>query len=158
MDRQFATFSLDGEQFGLDILLVKEINRQLDITEVAGAPDYIRGVLNLRGQIVTVMDLAARFGRPRREVTATSRCIVLKTSAELARHHEGGLLDDTGPDIVGILVDGIGDMLSVHEGGVAPPPAHLDPVEGRYVTGVVRLDDQLIMILAVREILGTSAA
>ncbi len=160
MERQFSTFYLGRALFGLDILLVREINRHLDLTPVDRAPDYVRGLLNLRGQIVTVVDLGIRLGLEPRRIGSESRCVVLKTTTEL-RSQEGTeeLDDDTVDDVVGLLIDRVGDMVSVDSAEIEPPPANVGVVEGRFLSGVVKLEGDLMVILRAKEVLarGTSA-
>ena len=153
MERQFATFHLGDGLFGIDVPLVDEINRRLDMIPVAGAPDFVRGLLNLRGQIVTVVDLGAKFGLGVQEFTAESRCVVLRTSRMLSRFREDGLLDDdTGPDMIGLLVTGVEDMVSIDESRIDPAPGIFSDEAGRYVSGVVQMGTGLLNILRVREI------
>lgn len=151
MERQFSTFYLGEARFAVDILLIKEINRHLEITEVAGAPEFIRGLLNLRGKIVTVVDLAVRFGLEAKAIDGFSRCIILKTTAELAGHQAAGLLDDdTGPDVVGLLVDRVGDMVVIDDEAILPTPASVGGVESKFVAGVIRLAEELVIVLRAR--------
>lgn len=153
MKRHFATFRLGDDLFGIDVLLVDEINRQLDMVPVAGAPEFVRGLLNLRGRIVTVIDLVAMIGVGDREVTSESRCVVLKTSRMVSRMREEGILDDdTSPDMIGLLVGRVEDMVSVDTSSIDPAPANLGEAAGRYVAGVVQMDTGLLNVLRVREI------
>ena len=85
-NRQFITFYLGEDLFGLDILLVREINRHLELTRVDRTPEFVRGLMNLRGQIVTVLDLGIRLGIGARAIERESSCIVLKTRGELERY------------------------------------------------------------------------
>lgn len=159
MERQFSTFYLGAARFAVDILLIKEINRHLEITEVAGAPEFIRGLLNLRGKIVTVFDLAVRFALPAQEIDNYSRCIILKTTAELAPHQAAGLLDDdTGPDVVGLLVDRIGDMVAIDDEAILSTPASVGGVESKFIAGVIRLAEELIIVLRARATLAVSSS
>ena len=153
-DRQYITFYLGEDLFGIDIVLVREINRNLDLTPVARAPGFIKGLLNLRGQIVTVVDLRVRLGLPAWERTESSNCIVLKTLAELERnplHHL--MTDETSQDLVGLLVDRIGDVVQVDGAAIDPPPKHASGVSGRFLNGVVKLEDRLLVTLQSSEIL-----
>lgn len=153
MIRQFATFRLGDGLFGIDVLLVDEINRRLDMVPVARAPDFVRGLLNLRGQIVTVVDLSAKFGLGVQEFTPESRCVVLRTSRMLNRFREDGLLDDdTGPAMVGLLVGRVEEMVSIEESRIDPAPGIFAGEAGRYVSGVVQMETGLLNILRVREI------
>ena len=159
MERQFATFFLGKARFGIDILMVREINRHLEITPAERAPDFVRGLLNLRGQIVTVIDLGIRLGLGPRVIGPESRCLVLKTSSDLTRHQAAGRLDDnTVEDVIGLLIDRVGDMVTVGDREMEPPPANISGVDGRFLAGVAKLDDGLMVALRAREVLGVEAA
>lgn len=132
--RQFVTFRIDGHLLGVDVLHVREINRALDITPVQLAPAYVRGLVNLRGQAVTVLDLGVRLGLGRRVVTPESHNIVLKR------------------DEVGLLVDAIGDVVQADGAEVGPPPANLEGIAVEFVEGIVKLPDGLLLVLAVEPI------
>jgi purine-binding chemotaxis protein CheW len=153
--KQFASFYLDNNLFGIDIRLVREINRNIDITHVDRAPEYIRGLLNLRGQIVTVVDVGIRMGiRQKGEEKENCRCVVLKTSEELsAKRDEDPTLEDTSRDLVALYVDGIGDMVTFDEKEIEPSPANIGEVEGRFIRGVVKLEKELMINLNVSELL-----
>jgi len=107
---QYSTFRLGDRLFGLDLMVIREINRILDITPVPHAREYIRGFINLRGQIVTILDLAVRLGLPPQDIGEESHNIILKTNAELASARLGGQ-HATSTDLVGFLVDAIGDVV-----------------------------------------------
>ena len=150
MEKQYTTFYIDEMHCGIDILLVKEINRQLEISEVAGAPDFIRGLLNLRGQIITVIDIGVRLGFAARQLTARSRCIVLKTTAELALlPHSAELEEETTGEMVGLFVDRIGDMITVHDKEIQTPPANFGSIDSRYLKGVIQRASDLLVILQI---------
>lgn len=154
MERQFATFYIGSARFGIDILMVREINRHLEITPAERAPECVRGLLNLRGQVVTVIDLGIRLGLGPRVITPESRCLVLKTSSDLAVHQKAGLLDDdTSNDVIGFLIDRVGDMVTVGEKDLEPAPANLSGVDGRFLAAVAKLEDGLMVLLKTREIL-----
>ena len=150
MEKQYTTFYIDEMHCGIDILLVKEINRQLEISEVAGAPDFIRGLLNLRGQIITVIDIGVRLGFAARQLTARSRCIVLKTSAELALlPHSAELEEETTGEMVGLFVDRIGDMITAYDKEIQAPPANFGNIDSRYLKGVIQRASDLLVILQI---------
>jgi purine-binding chemotaxis protein CheW len=155
MEKQFTTFYIDEMHCGIDILLVKEINRQLEIGEVAGAPDFIRGLLNLRGQIITVIDIGVRLGFAARQLTARSRCIVLKTTAELALlPHSAELEEETTGEMVGLFVDRIGDMITAYDKEIQAPPANFGNIDSRYLHGVIQRTSDLLVILRIGAALG----
>ncbi len=152
-DRQYTTFYLDDHLFGVDILYVREISRQLELTPVHRVGNHVRGLVNLRGQIVTVLDLGVKLALEPREVSATSRNIILKTEGELDRqsiHVDEHL--GTGTDVVGLLVDRIGDVVTVDESEIERPPANVGVVSGKYLSGVVKLDHGLLSILKVAQV------
>ncbi len=132
---QFVTFRLDGHLAGLHILNVREINRVLDITPVQQAPEYVRGLVNLRGQTVTVMDLGVRLGLGPRRITGETHNIILKQEP------------------VGLLVDSIGDVEEAGEGAVEPPPANLNGIGVEFIRCVVKLRDELLVVLSPDKIL-----
>jgi purine-binding chemotaxis protein CheW len=153
--KQLATFYLDDNLFGVDIRLIREINRNIDITPVDRAPDYVGGLLNLRGQIVTVIDVGVRMGlRDKDHPQERYRCIVLKTSEELSiKRLEDASLEDTSRDMVALYVDDIGDMVSFEEKDIERPPANIGEIESRFISGVAKLEKNLLIVLKVEELL-----
>jgi purine-binding chemotaxis protein CheW len=153
-EQHFITFYLGDDFFGINILLVRESNRNIDITPVALAPEYVRGLLNLRGQVVTVLDLGVRLNIGRRTITDASNIIILKNSHELSTMDGTDQLDDTTtPDLVGLLVDRIGDVVTVDDSEIEPPPAHAGRVEGHFLSGVIKLQNRLLVTLQLSEVL-----
>ncbi len=132
---QFITFRLDDTLAGIDILHVREINRVLEITPVQHAREYVRGLVNLRGSTVTVFDLGLRLGLAKRRITSESQNIILKK------------------DAVGLLVDKIGDVVETENDEIQMPPANIGGLESRFITGVVRLADELLIVLSSDKIL-----
>jgi purine-binding chemotaxis protein CheW len=153
--RSFATFTLNDHLFGIDILLVREINKQLDVTNVPKSPDYIRGLINLRGQIVTILNLGNRLGLDAENDAENSYNIILKTESELdgVRRTESRSDLASCPDKVGLLVESIQDVITVEEDAINPPPANRGRVDGRYLSGVVSFNHQLVSILALDKVL-----
>jgi purine-binding chemotaxis protein CheW len=153
--KQFASFYIGDNLFGVDIRLIREINRNIDITPVDSAPDFVRGLLNLRGQIVTVIDVGVRMGlRKDKQRIDGARCIVLKTSEEIAsKRSEDSALEDTSRDIVALYVDAIGDMVTFEEKEIEPSPANIGEVEGKFIGGIVKLEKELMIILKAAELL-----
>ena len=154
--RSFASFTIDNKLFGIDILLIREINRQLDMSPVAHTPDFIRGLVNLRGQIVTILDLKKRLGRASTQIGQDTHNIILKSDSELSGMRDE--LDDdnltTCIDKIGLLVDAIGDVITVEdESTIEPPPANLNDIDGQFLSGVVKLENQLLAVLNVSQIL-----
>ena len=148
------TFYIGEHLFGISILLVREINQNLDIAAVAKVPNYIKGVLNLRGQVVTVMDLAKRLMFEERSPSADANCIVLKTNSEIEGSEASeGLEDRTLSDKVGLYVDRIGDVQNISAKDIIRTPTRDSKLDKRFIKGVVRLNDQLLILLNLKEVL-----
>lgn len=152
MEHQFMTFHIADGTFGINILGIREINYSHRHTEVPLAPEFIVGLLNLRGQIVTIIDMGHPLGYPRREITNDSSLLVMKTNEELshvARKH--GVI--THNDQVCFLVDKIGDVISCESSEIEPVPAHADSRVTRFLSGVVKQEGTLVGIVNVPELL-----
>lgn len=152
-ERQYVTFRVGDEWLGVDVRLVREIHRAPGITPVSPAPPYVAGLLNLRGQIITVLDLGIRLGIPRPASAGRVECIVLKTDAELDRMALEGQLDErTGAESVAFWVDRIGDIVTMDSSLIEPPPAHVSRAERRFLSGVAKRERELLVTLNVAEI------
>lgn len=121
---------------GLEIKSVQEIRKINGATPVHGAPSYVRGIINLRGQIVTVIDLRSRFGMTEREFDRTMRIVVVSCHDEK----------------IGLLVDVVDDIISVTAADILGPPPHLSGCRGFFLKGVIRTEDELVSVLSVEEI------
>ena len=152
--KQFLTFYLDDSLWGINILLIREINRNLEITHVDGAPEFVHGLLNLRGQIVTVIDTGIQLGLGPRKIGKKSCCIILKAFSETAEIDDTGNYDDGAcEDIAGLLVDDAGNVVTVDSEEIKTPPANVAGVEGKYISGVVKLENELMNVLDVKALL-----
>lgn len=152
--QQLATFVIGEHLFGINVLLVREINPNNSFTPVDLAPEYIRGLMNLRGQIITIIDPAVRLGMQQRKITPTSCCLVLKTTREVEdREDATKLLGKTVNDMVGLLVDSIGDMVTADTREIEPPPANIGEIDGKFMSGVLKMKDRLLIILKNSEVL-----
>lgn len=154
---QYATFRVNERLYGTDILSVREIIRVFDITPVPRMDGHIRGLINLRGQIVTILDLAVRLGMQRPEVTDHSHIVVLKTAAEIAAvlGRNGGSHPQGSNEPVGLLVDAISDVVEADPGHTEAPPANLNETEERFLSGVVKTDAGLLILLNMQDLLFT---
>lgn len=128
---QFCTFFVDGIHFGIEVLEVQEVLRYQSMTQVPLAPDVVRGLINLRGQIVTAFDLRTRLDMPDRDPEQRPMNVVIRS--------------DDGA--VSLLVDEIGDVLETKEDQFETPPATLDHRTRSLLRGVYKLDDHLLLIL-----------
>ncbi|PIQ24479.1 chemotaxis protein CheW [bacterium (Candidatus Blackallbacteria) CG17_big_fil_post_rev_8_21_14_2_50_48_46] len=129
--RQFCTFFLDGLFFGVDVLKVQEVIRFQEMTRVPLANNVVRGLINLRGQIVTAIDLRRRLGLVEREIGQSFMNVIIHTS--------------DAP--VSLLVDEIGDVLEIEDDLFEAPPHHLQAGLKSLVSGVYKLEDHLLLIL-----------
>jgi len=134
---QLVTFRLGKEEFSMDILKVQEIIRHMDLTRVPRTPDFVDGVINLRGRVIPVLDLRKRFGLPADERTNDTRIIVV----------------DVDNRTVGLKVDAVSEVLRLPADTVEPPPSLVTGIESDYIKGVGKLDGRLIILLDVAKIL-----
>ncbi len=132
-----ATFYLRGTAYGIDLLKIQEINKLLVLTPVPGAPAYVRGILNLRGRIVTVVDLGYKLGLTETRVNKRGRNIIIRSRGE----H------------IGLLVERIGEVLSAGIDEIEAPPANMNGVQGEYFHGIIKTEDELIGILDIERVL-----
>ena len=139
---QYLTFMLGGEAFGIGIMAVKEIIEFAGITEVPMMPDSIRGVINLRGAVVPVMDLAARFGRPQ-SVAGKRTCIVI---VEL--EHDGER------QLTGVVVDAVSAVLDIAASDIEPAPSFGTRIRGDFIAGMGKLNGKFVILLNVQQVLG----
>jgi purine-binding chemotaxis protein CheW len=128
---QLALFRVGKFTCALDIDVVQEINRNALATVVHDAPSYVRGIINLRGHVVTVIDLRAKLGLPPLDTGRTPRGLVVKSHGEL----------------VGLLVDDVDDIVEVASGDITPTPPHLSGDFGSYFSGVYQLESDLVVVL-----------
>jgi len=135
---QLVSFNIGDEEFGVDILKVQEINRTVQVTKVPNAPEYVDGVINLRGKIIPIVDLRRRFGMPRKEHDKNTRIIVVELN---------------GGRIVGFVVDTVREVLRIQRSVTEPPPAIIAGIDADYITAVGKLEDRLLILLDLEKIL-----
>jgi purine-binding chemotaxis protein CheW len=146
MTTQYLSFQLAGEEFAFGILRVKEILEYDTITRVPNAPAAVRGVINLRGSVVPVVDLALLFGLPATGVTKRT-CVVIVE----ARVDEQDL-------VMGVLADAVSQVMELSDDAIEPPPAFGSRVRVEYLMGMGRLDDRkFVLILDIDRLLGDVA-
>lgn len=134
---KFLAFEVGALRFGIDILEIEGINRVPAITPVFSAPDYVKGLLNLRGQLVTVFDLGKRLGFEECQLTQKSRIIIIKLNMEY----------------IGLLVDCVTEVIASQQKSVEPPPANTNEKLEAFLSGVLKRDNELTTILNVEEII-----
>lgn len=130
---EVAVFMVGDLICGLDIAEVREINKDLDLTYVDKAPDYVAGIINLRGHIVSIIDLRQR----------------LELSAVETNDKRRNVIVYDGEEQIGLIVDDVDDIISVATDKVSPPPPNMDEKLGRFVNGVVQRGQDLVLLLDV---------
>lgn len=128
---QLVSFNIGSEEFGVDILKVREINRMVEITRVPQAPHYVEGVINLRGKVIPIVDLRKRFGLELKEHDKNTRIVVV----------------DIGGNILGMIVDSVSEVLRLPASTIEPPPEIVTGVNSEYIKGVAKLEDRLLIFL-----------
>lgn len=134
---QLVSFNIGDEEFGVDILKVQEINRMLEVTRVPNAPEYVDGVINLRGKVIPVIDLRRRFEMARKEHDKNTRVIVVELSGK----------------VIGFVVDAVQEVLRIPRSVTEAPPSIVAGVNADYITGVGKLEDRLLILLDLEKIL-----
>jgi len=132
-----ATFFLQREEYGVDVRQVQEIRRMSEITGVPRAPDFIRGVINLRGRILPVLDLRRKLGLGEVEPGRATRIVVVRVKERL----------------LGLMVDGASQVLKVEVSRIEPPPPEVLEKGGDYIRGVAKLDDRLVILVDLERLL-----
>lgn len=134
---QYLTFLLDGEEYGVDILRVQEIRGWDSVTRIPNTPDYIQGVINLRGTIVPIIDLRMRFGLEKIDYGITTVVVVLK------------IVRDNRERILGLVVDAVSDVYDVPEEEVKEAPNFGTSIDVNFVRGLTTANEKMVIILNV---------
>jgi purine-binding chemotaxis protein CheW len=139
--QQYLTFVLSGEIFAIGILAIKEIIEYTQPTAVPMTPQYVRGVINLRGAVVPVLDLSVRFGKPANPVTKRS-CIVIIEVAAAGRHQD-----------LGIVVDAVNAVLEIPGTQIEPPPTFGARIQTDFIQGMGKVNGRFVILLDVNRVL-----
>lgn len=134
-DNQYLTFMLGGEMFAIGILNIKEIIEYGSLTTVPMMPDFIRGVINLRGRVVPLIDLQARFGRQAAEPTKRTCNVIIEIDAD-------GVKVD-----VGIVVDAVSEVLEIAAGDIEPAPSFGARIRTDFISGMGKVNGKFVIIL-----------
>ena len=137
-DIQLVVFKLGREEYGVSILQVQEIKRITEITRVPHSPDYIKGVMNLRGSVLPVIDLKKRLNLPPEEYTDDTRIIIIKVE-EI---------------VVGMIVDAVSEVTTIDQNSIEPPQAVVGGIAADYLSGVGKLENRLLILLNTDAIIG----
>ncbi len=143
---QYLSFTISGTDYGLPILAVKEILQFEETTRVPGAPPSIRGVINVRGSVVPVLDLAVKFGRG--ETVATQRTCILAVEAQVGAERL----------TLGVLADAVNEVLDLPEEAIEPPPTFGTGLRLDYLTGMGKVGKGFVLLLDVDRVVSASEA
>lgn len=154
---QLLTFKTQGRWYACDLVWVREILRQPALTPVDRAPLTVRGLIHLRGQILTALDLDRRLGLQPSGVAPSNRCVVFKTTIELARLAvQPEDADLAGPDLLGVIVDEVGDILTRPDTVLPPPPELMSGLDHACVSGVIPRSEGLVTLLRIGALLSVA--
>ncbi|ARN74981.1 chemotaxis protein CheW [Oceanicoccus sagamiensis] len=135
IEQEYLTFILDGEEFGVDILCVQELKVWSPVTEIPNTPDYLKGVVNLRGVIVPIVDLRERFDKQAIDYNATTVVIILRA------------VINNEQVVVGIVVDAVSDVYKVSEKDIRKAPDFGSHIDSRFIKGMAAIEEKLIILL-----------
>ena len=135
--RQCFTFRLDEEVYGINVMLVQEVLRVTEIAPVPGAPNYVIGIINLRGNVVTVIDTRMRFGLPPREMDDSTRIVIIEAENQT----------------VGIIVDSVSEVVDIYSNEIETAPNVGNDETARYIEGVVSRPEHLLILVDLNKLL-----
>jgi len=133
---QFVTFTLNDEEYAVDILSVQEINRITEITKVPNSPDYVEGVINLRGKVIPVINLRSKFGFEARATDDNSRIIIMEIQ---------GIIN-------GIIVDSVSEVLRIPASAIEAAPSVASDTISQFIKGLAKLDNRLIILVEINNL------
>ncbi len=134
---QLVIFQLAGETYGINVMHVQEVLRLTEIAPVPGAPSYVLGIINLRGNVVTVIDTRARFGLPAPETDETSRIVIIEIDEQ----------------VVGILVDSVAEVIELYQSEIDSVPSVGNEESSPYIQGVANRGDDLLIVVDLNRLL-----
>ncbi|MEJ1297551.1 MAG: chemotaxis protein CheW [Candidatus Sedimenticola sp. (ex Thyasira tokunagai)] len=134
---QLVTFLLQDEIYGINVMQVQEVLRLSEIAPVPGAPSYVLGIINLRGNVVTVIDTRSRFGLNPGEISNSSRIVIIEAEKQ----------------VVGILVDSVAEVIDLHLSEVEPAPNVGNQESSKYIQGVATVNNKLLILVDLNKLL-----
>lgn len=137
---QLVSFKIGNEEFGVDILNVQEINKMTQVTKVPNSPDFVEGVINLRGRVIPVIDLRLRLGLSKKEHDKDTRIIVVEIEKRT----------------IGFIVDAVSEVLRIPANVTETPPELVSGINSEFIKSVGKLEDRLLILVDLDKILTTS--
>jgi purine-binding chemotaxis protein CheW len=136
---EWVTFRLDAEKYGIDVMRVREVLRNTEIAPVPGAPGFVLGIINLRGNVVTVIDTRKRFGLNPKAIDEASRIVIL----------------ETGDEVVGMMVDSVAEVVDLRASSIETAPNVGNDESAKFIQGVSNCDDGLLILVDLSKLLST---
>jgi len=134
---QWVTFRLAGETYGVNVMQVQEVLRYTEIAPVPGAPNYVLGIINLRGNVVTVIDTRNRFGLASGEITDNTRVVIIETDGH----------------VIGILVDSVAEVVYLRQSEIETAPNVGNDESAKFIQGVCHKNDELLILIELNKLL-----
>jgi len=144
-EKQYLTFMLGGEMFSIGILCIKEIIWYANLTEVPMMPACIRGVINLRGAVVPVMDLSNRFGKASTPVTKSTCIVIIEVQTQTEGEHQN----------MGVVVDSVQAVLEIATSEIEPAPSFGTKIRADFIEGIAKVNGKFVILLNVDRVLST---
>ncbi len=141
-EKLFLTFVLDNEVYGIEILKVREIRDLMDITTVPQTPVYMKGVINLRGKVIPIINLRSKFSMPEEERTRQTCVIVVDINGQSNTLQQ-----------VGIIVDSVSEVLDINSGEIEDAPQFGQKIDSNFILGLGKTDERIIILLDIEEVL-----
>jgi len=142
-EKQYLTFMLGGEMFSINILCIKEIIWYANLTEVPMMPACIRGVINLRGAVVPVLDLSSRFGKPSTPVTKSTCIVIIEIETQSEGEHQN----------MGVVVDSVQAVLEIASSEIEPAPSFGAKIRQDFIEGIAKVNGKFVILLNVNRVL-----
>ena len=134
---QWVTFKLDNETYGINVMLVQEVLRYSEIAPVPGAPLYVLGIINLRGNVVTVIDTRSRFGLESSEITDSTRVVIIESESQ----------------VIGILVDSVAEVVYLRASDIDDAPNVGNDESAKFIQGVSNREGELLILVDLNKLL-----
>ncbi|MBD8511880.1 chemotaxis protein CheW [Photobacterium sp. WH77] len=134
---QWVTFQLEEETYGINVMQVREVLRYTEIAPVPGAPDYVLGIINLRGNVVTVIDTRARFGLMSGEISDNTRIVIIEAEKQ----------------VIGIMVDSVAEVVYLRSSEIDSTPSVGTDESAKFIQGVSNRDNQLLILVDLNKLL-----
>ncbi|QEP44373.1 chemotaxis protein CheW [Ectothiorhodospiraceae bacterium BW-2] len=137
---RWVTFTLEHEVYGIDVMQIREVLRSPEISPVPGAPAYVLGIINLRGNVVAIIDTRARFGLPSHDLDDSSRILILETKEY----------------VVGFMVDSVSEVVELRSSSIEPAPSTGARESTRYISGLYNREKGLLILIDANKLLSES--